>query len=554
MISFTCPRCKKLLEEPEDKAGSKFPCPGCGQRLQVPDVPYEKTMPGNLIQVLAAQRAQAPPAPRPAPQPAPEPANWYYQQGRQQAGPVTWGQLQQLAAQGRIRPQDAVWSKGMPNWVPSGSVGGLFSNGQMPRADYGNGPQGPAGYPPSRARSGVLLTVVCVLLGLVLLAGAGGIGWYMIDRAKDKVNTAKDKDAEAEKAAAPANLTSQQIVEKYARSVARVALRSGGGGTGFLVRPGVVATNAHVVDAAPFDQFVVYFPSAGDAGKVGKPPKHLLYKDGKRDLALFSVDSDLPPLPIAERYKFQSGQTITVIGSPGSGLGHTLENTVAGGILGTQTEAWGLPWYQLTAPLNPGNSGGPVFDTTGQVIAVVSFRPKEESGVHGIAYGVPVADVLSAVQRVQDAPKDSAEKTTSRHNLEVVFRGVARAGICYSNALDICAAVRVEADRAGKDPNVELRKHWQQNEKLINNKQLGDRLLAPVRASVKTVTSDEQLPESTREKMRELWAVFTEMKDYVDRPRGTPQAYANKSVVLWEQYKKLIESLRLMIGLDEKLN
>ena len=49
-------------------------------------------------------------------------------------------------------------------------------------------------------------------------------------------------------------------------------------------------------------------------------------------------------------------------------------------------------------------------------------------------------------------------------------------------------------------------------------------------------------------------AGFMEMKDYVDRPHGTPQSYAEKAVSLWEQHKKLVESLRLIIGLDENLN
>ena len=46
-------------------------------------------------------------------------------------------------------------------------------------------------------------------------------------------------------------------------------------------------------------------------------PKHLVYKDRKRDLALLTLDTDLPPLPVSEQYKFQSGQGITVIGNPG---------------------------------------------------------------------------------------------------------------------------------------------------------------------------------------------------------------------------------------------
>src|SRR5262245_55116251 len=64
MIRFACPRCKAVLERPENVAGSKFACPSCGQRLQVPLPPENKTLLGNLVGsdvLAAAERAsQAP--------------------------------------------------------------------------------------------------------------------------------------------------------------------------------------------------------------------------------------------------------------------------------------------------------------------------------------------------------------------------------------------------------------------------------------------------------------------------------------------------------------
>ena len=49
MIRFACPRCKTVHERPENEAGSKFACPNCQQRLQVPLPPENKTMIGSLV-------------------------------------------------------------------------------------------------------------------------------------------------------------------------------------------------------------------------------------------------------------------------------------------------------------------------------------------------------------------------------------------------------------------------------------------------------------------------------------------------------------------------
>jgi serine protease Do len=377
--------------------------------------------------------------------------------------------------------------------------------------------------PPRRSRTGG----VVLLLAAVAVGVGGALGWAGL---KGRLPAA--------------NLTPQQIVAKHAPSVALVGTRWGNG-TGFLVRPGVLATNAHVIDGAPLDQFRIYFPSAGEAGKTGKPARQLLYKDSKRDLALLAVDSDLPPVPVADHYKFQSGQTVTVIGNPGLGGVKVLENTVSTGILGTQADLGGLTFYQLSISINPGNSGGPVFDSAGRVVGVVTLKAKKEEG---IAFGVPAADLQDAIQKALDAPKGTAEKVTARHNLEVVFRGVARAGNLYTEAMDIYTQKIREAQKNGKQAAEGLREAKQIDNKL---KQLEGNLLAPVQPALKAVTSDEQLPEATRGKLTDLWTVYTEMKEQIDNPRGTVQTFLDRTGELKGRHKKLVESLKLMTGVDD---
>jgi hypothetical protein len=54
-------------------------------------------------------------------------AEWYYTTNKQQMGPVSWDELQQLATQGLLRPNDLVWTDGMPEWVKATAQAGLFA-------------------------------------------------------------------------------------------------------------------------------------------------------------------------------------------------------------------------------------------------------------------------------------------------------------------------------------------------------------------------------------------------------------------------------------------
>src|SRR5207248_337924 len=94
-----------------------------------------------------------------------------------------------------------------------------------------------------------------------------------------------------------------------------------------------------------------------------------------------SVATDLPPLPVAESYAFRSGQEIIVIGSPGFRAGVLLPNAVNRGLMSTLMRLEGQLFYQVGVSVNPGNSGGPMLDLTGQVLGVVSMKSREKDGI-----------------------------------------------------------------------------------------------------------------------------------------------------------------------------
>ena len=80
--------------------------------------------------------------------------------------------------------------------------------------------------------------------------------------------------------------------------------------------------------------------------------------------------------------------------------------------------------------------------------------------------------------------------------------------------------------------------------------ELEQEAMGTVRGTVVQVTSDQNLPDATRTKLTDLFTTYTDMKDYIDKPRGTPASFAAKTAELTDRYRKLVESLKLMTGVD----
>jgi S1-C subfamily serine protease len=136
-------------------------------------------------------------------------------------------------------------------------------------------------------------------------------------------------------------------------------------GSGFFVSDGVIATNAHVIDGA----------SSGIARLVGGTQTMqvlgALAVDHNADLALLKVDSSAPSLVLGPNTSPTVGDDVYVVGNP---LG--LEGTFSEGIISGVRHFDSDSVLQMTAPISPGSSGGPVMDSSGAVIgiAVATFQ------------------------------------------------------------------------------------------------------------------------------------------------------------------------------------
>ena len=202
-----------------------------------------------------------------------------------------------------------------------------------------------------------------------------------------------------------------QIVAKCEPSVALIKGRVSSG-TGFVIKRGIVATNAHVIEDELLAGLEVRFPAA-PAGQQGPLPAQLLYEDRKRDVAFLAVATDLPPLELAPNYAFQKGEDVMVIGNPGLGDEVVLENAISRGVMSAKTVIEGMNYYQMSIAINPGNSGGPVFDSSGRVIGVATLKANK---AEAMGFCIPVEELRVRLEGARPvAPGDDRSPPRRGH-------------------------------------------------------------------------------------------------------------------------------------------
>jgi serine protease Do len=168
-----------------------------------------------------------------------------------------------------------------------------------------------------------------------------------------------------------------------------------GQGSGFFISAdGFAVTNNHVVDGA--DKVEV----TTDDGTVYKAK--VIGTDARTDLALIKVEggSSFPFAKLSDG-KPRIGDWVLAVGNP-FGLG----GTVTAGIVSARGRDIGNGPYddfiQIDAPVNKGNSGGPAFDTSGEVMGVNTAIYSPSGGSVGIAFSIPASTVKSVIAQLKD--------------------------------------------------------------------------------------------------------------------------------------------------------
>ncbi len=158
-------------------------------------------------------------------------------------------------------------------------------------------------------------------------------------------------------------------------------LRNLGQGSGFIFSAdGYVLTNAHVVANA--EEVIVTLTDKREfkAKVIGS--------DQRTDIAVLKLEATgLPKVTLGDSDKVRVGEWVMAIGSP-----FGFENTVTAGIVSAKTRETGefVPFIQTDAAVNPGNSGGPLFNIKGEVIGINSQIYSDGGGYIGISFAIPI--------------------------------------------------------------------------------------------------------------------------------------------------------------------
>ncbi|WP_028225841.1 DegQ family serine endoprotease [Paraburkholderia ferrariae] len=182
-------------------------------------------------------------------------------------------------------------------------------------------------------------------------------------------------------------------------------------GSGFIISPdGYILTNAHVVDGANVVTVKLTDKREYKAKVVGA--------DKQSDVAVLKIDAkDLPTVKIGDPHQSKVGQWVVAIGSP-----YGFDNTVTSGIISAKSRSLPdenyTPFIQTDVPVNPGNSGGPLFNLQGEVIGINSMIYSQTGGFQGLSFAIPIDEAMKV--------KDELVKTghVSRGRLGVAVQSM----------------------------------------------------------------------------------------------------------------------------------
>ncbi|CAG9270592.1 putative periplasmic serine endoprotease DegP-like [Paraburkholderia unamae] len=182
-------------------------------------------------------------------------------------------------------------------------------------------------------------------------------------------------------------------------------------GSGFIISAdGYILTNAHVVDGANVVTVKLTDKREFKAKVVGA--------DKQSDVAVLKIDAkDLPTVKIGDPRQSKVGQWVVAIGSP-----YGFDNTVTSGIISAKSRSLPdenyTPFIQTDVPVNPGNSGGPLFNLQGEVIGINSMIYSQTGGFQGLSFAIPINEAIKV--------KDDLVKTghVSRGRLGVAVQSM----------------------------------------------------------------------------------------------------------------------------------
>ncbi len=257
--------------------------------------------------------------------------------------------------------------------------------------------------------SGMFLKVACLCLCCALLGGAAGgavTARLMGGGGEAETPTLSTADPSSTPAATVATNTGSGIYDIACQQVVGIkseitttnffGMTSSGSvsGSGFVIsEDGYIMTNYHVIQDAQqggYDINVIFYDGTSYVASV-------VGFDSDNDVAVLKIDADgLTPASLGNSDSLTVGDTVFAVGNPLGELAYTMTSGIVSATdrVITTDESTSINMFQFDAAVNSGNSGGPVYNTFGQVVGVVTAK-YSSTGVEGLGFAIPINDAVS---------------------------------------------------------------------------------------------------------------------------------------------------------------
>lgn len=313
-----------------------------------------------------------------------------------------------------------------------------FSRNDSSGGDGGN--DGGSQRPPKKKRTGTAVVVASVLAGGMVLGGA--VGWSASQNRQTSLyqdastaqvtsnnqstnNQVVDKVSEASTvtdsnkafnmeeftkkldASGKSSKTASEIYKEVNGSIVSVettytvqqgnrSAEASGAGSGIIISDdGYILTNCHVVEGASSISITTADGEKHDAELVGL--------DSQTDLAVLKFDNSnkqYTAAPLGDSSTVEIGEMVVAIGNPLGELANSLSiGAISAAERTIEMDNGSMSFLQTTAAISPGNSGGALINSYGEVIGVTTAK-STGSGVEGIGYAIPINDAKTVIEQL----------------------------------------------------------------------------------------------------------------------------------------------------------